>query len=111
MQEVVFPKKNWVTRRFVFRNTKLAELKSMVASSGVETPTRVEVLSALLYKCAMSAAKSNSTGSFSPSVMFQAMNMRAEMVPPLSENFSWKFYMATIRTNYDRGRVELEFIN
>ncbi|KAM7497856.1 hypothetical protein LguiA_022270 [Lonicera macranthoides] len=102
MPEVVLPKRNWVTKRFVFPNTKIAQLKNVVASSGVENPSRVESLSALLYKCAMSA-KSSSTGSFTPSAMFQVTNMRDKMNPPLPittvGNFLWHLCVPTANEN------------
>ncbi|KAM7497855.1 hypothetical protein LguiA_022269 [Lonicera macranthoides] len=100
--EVVLPIRNWVTKRFVFHNTKIAQLKNMIASSGVENPTRVESLSALIYKCAMTA-KSTSSGSFSPSVMFQATNMRDKLIPPLPKttvgNNLWHLCVPTTTEN------------
>ncbi|KAM7497854.1 hypothetical protein LguiA_022268 [Lonicera macranthoides] len=102
MQEIPPPKKNWVTRKFVFQNTKIAQLKSMVALFGVQNPTRFEVLAALLYRCAMTAAKSSS-GISSPSILLYAMNMRTKMVPQLPKtsvgNFMWHVRIPTTTEN------------
>lgn len=40
---------NCVTRMFVFVDTKISDLKEMVLKSGVKNPTRVEVVTALIY--------------------------------------------------------------
>ncbi|KAM7497853.1 hypothetical protein LguiA_022267 [Lonicera macranthoides] len=98
MQDFLPPKKNWVTRRFVFRNSKIAQLKTMVASSDGQSPTRVEFLAALLYKSATAVAKSCS-GSFSPSMLVLPVNMRPNMVPQLPKtsagNLFWQLYLPT----------------
>ncbi|KAM7477525.1 hypothetical protein LguiA_025738 [Lonicera macranthoides] len=53
------PKKRKVTRRFMFPNSKLALLKAM-ADERLSNTTRVEVLTALLYKCAVATTTTNS---------------------------------------------------
>ncbi|KAM7497740.1 hypothetical protein LguiA_022154 [Lonicera macranthoides] len=88
----------WLTKRFVFHNSKIDQLKVMAAESGVKNPTRVGVLTALLYKCAMDASKAN-TGSFQPAFMNQLVNMRSKMVPPWPNssagNLYWKISVST----------------
>ncbi|MCD7459740.1 hypothetical protein HAX54_041850 [Datura stramonium] len=70
-------------KRLVFSNSKLKLLKAQVASeTGVQNPTRLEVLSALIYKCASTAARANSS-SFKPSVLVQIVNLRPIFDPPL----------------------------
>ncbi|XP_060211179.1 acylsugar acyltransferase 3-like [Lycium barbarum] len=70
-------------KRYLFSNSKLKLLKSQVASeTGVQNPTRLEVLSALIYKCATSAARANSSSS-KPSVLTQVVNLRPIFDPPL----------------------------
>lgn len=44
----------------------------------------LEVVSALLYKCALVARGVNDSGSFKPSSLFQVANMRHRLNPPLS---------------------------
>ncbi|XP_059636009.1 acyltransferase Pun1-like [Cornus florida] len=102
VREIKVGKETCVTRRFVFDAPKLAELKAMIISQSsakkIENPSRTEVVTALLYKCAMAAAASiaNSPNStFKPSILSQSTNMRPKMVPPLAENstgnFVWYF--------------------
>ncbi|CAK9173369.1 unnamed protein product [Ilex paraguariensis] len=85
---------NCITRRFVFSASKLANLKNMVKNSELDNPSRVECVSALIYKCAM-AASSAISGSSRPSILIQPVNLRPRIVPPLPENsvgnFSWFF--------------------
>lgn len=66
--------KHWVTRRFVFNNSKIARLKTMVAEIGVQNPTQVDVITALLYKCAMAAAREN-LGLFEPTYLSHLVNI------------------------------------
>ncbi|KAI5638954.1 hypothetical protein M9H77_00331 [Catharanthus roseus] len=83
-----------VTRRFSFDGSKIAELKAIVGGGRVDNPTRVQVVSALIYRCAMAAAKQKS-GMSKPSILMQTVNLRPIVKPPLPENsvgnFSWLF--------------------
>jgi hypothetical protein len=88
---------NFIARRFVFSASKVAELKEKVQSVlGREKfyVSRVEVILALLWKCAVAVVKSK-TGSFKPTALFQAVNLRSRMDPPLADtvfgNFVWPF--------------------
>lgn len=69
-------------RHLLFESTKLEELKNKVIVSSVEKPTRVEIVTALLYKCALEASKKVS-GKFKPSGVVVTINLRPMMVPPL----------------------------
>ncbi|MCE5166246.1 hypothetical protein HAX54_016343, partial [Datura stramonium] len=74
------------TKRYLLSSSKLNALKAMMSSqSGVQNLSRVEVASALLYKCCMSASRTIS-GSFKPSVLNQLANLRTRMVPPLPQS-------------------------
>ncbi|CAI9281632.1 unnamed protein product [Lactuca saligna] len=78
-----------VTRSFVFPNSKINELKlevkAMTAESGepITNPTRVEVLTWLLYKCSVEAAKRNNSGSFIPIGVGLIINLRSNMIEKL----------------------------
>ncbi|CAH1433474.1 unnamed protein product [Lactuca virosa] len=80
-----------ITRRFMFPGSKINELKlkvkAMAAESGqpITNPTRVEVLTWLLYKCAMAAATKNNSGSFKPTGAVQIANLRGLMMEQLPE--------------------------
>lgn len=80
------PPESCITRSFLFRSSKLDELKNIKAnSSGICNPTRYEVVAALLFRCAVAAATANS-GCFRPSILFNAVNLRSLTVPPLPKN-------------------------
>ncbi|KAK9052178.1 hypothetical protein SSX86_028806 [Deinandra increscens subsp. villosa] len=63
----------YTTSRFVFPNSKLNELKNKVNAS--VNPTRVEILSSLIFKCAVGAA-TRLSGCIPPSNMYHLVNMR-----------------------------------
>ncbi|KAI3757323.1 hypothetical protein L6452_04858 [Arctium lappa] len=74
------------TRRFVFDSSKLALLKAEAASgNGVKNPTRVEVVSALLWKCVMAAADENA-GFRKPSLLSHVVNLRKRLSSTLPED-------------------------
>ncbi|KAH9751456.1 hypothetical protein WN944_006341 [Citrus x changshan-huyou] len=71
--------------RYVFDASKIDQLRAKVASASVPRPSRVEVLTALIWKCAKAASRSN-LGYSRPSLSVHAMNVRAVAKPPLPEN-------------------------
>lgn len=73
------------TTRIVFDSSKLAALKADVAANGVKDPTRVEVVSALLWKCVMDATEEKN-GSWKPSLLSHVVNLRKRLVSTLSED-------------------------
>ncbi|KAL5542636.1 hypothetical protein UlMin_010346 [Ulmus minor] len=92
------------TRRFVFDAEKIALLRSKSASEIVKNPTRVEAISALIWKCAMQASRSNS-GVHRPSVCFQSMNIRPRVAPPLPKNFAGNFVAGYFATNKEEDKI------
>ncbi|KAK7328230.1 hypothetical protein VNO77_22332 [Canavalia gladiata] len=95
----------FTTTRLVFHASKVEELKNRV-KTGFKA-SRVEVVLALIWKCALGASRSK-TGSFKRSVLFQAVNLRPRMEPVVPDtavgNFVWPF-MVTVEKESD---VELE---
>ncbi|XP_008350388.3 acyltransferase Pun1-like [Malus sylvestris] len=81
---VEYAKEKCMTRRFLFGASEIAALKSKSASSTVPNPSCVEVVSVLVWKCAMEASRSNS-GFMKPSVWCQAVNMREILAKPLAD--------------------------
>ena len=82
---------------FVISATKIAVLKEKgISMIGWEQyyPSRGELVLAKLWKCAAAVVKSK-TGSFKPTVLFQGVNLRGRMDPPLPDtvfgNFVWPF--------------------
>ncbi|XP_071718376.1 acyltransferase Pun1-like [Rutidosis leptorrhynchoides] len=72
---------NVVSRKFVFPNSKLGDLKKMV-DENIINPSRVEVLTSLLYKTAAKAAATRS-GCFKTSYISIMVNMRNKFVKKL----------------------------
>ncbi|XP_024196028.1 BAHD acyltransferase At5g47980 [Rosa chinensis] len=70
-----------VQRRFVFDASNIVHLKSKATSATVPNPTRVEVVSALIWKCAMEASTSN-LGFTRPANLHLATNMRKVLEHP-----------------------------
>nr|BDW80091.1 BAHD acyltransferase [Echium plantagineum] len=74
-----------VTRKYTFRGSKIRELKSRaIAETGILDPTRVEVVTALLFSCAYKA--NAAVGKSCTSSIFVQANLRSLMNPPLSTN-------------------------
>ncbi|CAL1413452.1 unnamed protein product [Linum trigynum] len=78
-----------VTKRFVFNSSKIAALKWKSAAAGGwgfnKTPTRIESVTGLIWKCAMNAARSNSDHHSILSILAQSADMRTRIHPPLPE--------------------------
>ncbi|KAH7838502.1 hypothetical protein Vadar_027347 [Vaccinium darrowii] len=81
-------KKNlYNARRLVFHATKIAALRAKAASTSVQRPTRVEAISALIWKCALKASRLRlGEPPRKPSVWQWPVNVRPRLVPPLSEH-------------------------
>ncbi|CAI9117086.1 OLC1v1018414C1 [Oldenlandia corymbosa var. corymbosa] len=71
---------NSVTKRFVFDSAAISGLRSLAAAGLRRKPTRVEAVSAFLWKCVMAAGKSKS------SMLTHVVNLRKRAVPALSGN-------------------------
>ncbi|KAI3712955.1 hypothetical protein L1987_71525 [Smallanthus sonchifolius] len=82
-----------VTKRYVVDAQNIARLKQSVTGL-VENPTKVALVTALLYKCAITASTTK-TGIFKSSTLIQLVNMRPRVEPPLPNNsignFTWYF--------------------
>ncbi|KAL9268828.1 BAHD acyltransferase BIA1-like protein [Drosera capensis] len=69
---------NIVNKRFVFTPTKLDHLRDMTSTSRVPNPTRVEVVTSIIFRCAIKESKvaSLEQGTKSkPSMMSQTVNL------------------------------------
>ncbi|XP_045817464.1 vinorine synthase-like [Trifolium pratense] len=94
----------FTTRRFIFEASKIEELKTNIKNK-IEFefefhPSRVEVVLALIWKCALSASiavSGSKTTSFKRSILFQAVNLRTRMEPTVPEtavgNVVWPFWV------------------
>ncbi|XP_042756527.1 acylsugar acyltransferase 3 [Lactuca sativa] len=101
-------KGNYVTRRFVFPNSKLQELKTKVIAMGTApiNPTRVEVVTSLLFKHAVSAA-TTSSGSLKPSNLTITVNMRNKFVENYPETAAGNLSMYGVAKMGDSGKIKL----
>ncbi|BFG28787.1 hypothetical protein CerSpe_150610 [Prunus speciosa] len=76
-----------ITKRFVFDASKIATLQSNLASAlAPHAPTRVLVVSALIWKCAMEASSKSSN--LPPSSFLLTMDLRRWFEPPLPQNLA-----------------------
>ncbi|KAJ1392446.1 Transferase [Sesbania bispinosa] len=103
LAEFVFVKQKTVTRRLVFRGSKIESLKAMVSSHKVENPSRVEVVIALIYKCVVSAlglTANNTTWRV-------VVNLRKRMVPPLPEKSVGNLVLSFFASNMEKREIEL----
>ncbi|KAK2636673.1 hypothetical protein Ddye_031465 [Dipteronia dyeriana] len=82
---VDFKKEKLPRKRLVFEASKIAALKALAVSESVERPTSAESVTALIWKCALNAARSNS-GVSRPSILIRAVNIRRKIEPPLPDN-------------------------
>ncbi|XP_059462081.1 stemmadenine O-acetyltransferase-like [Corylus avellana] len=74
-----------IVRRIVFDASAIASLKANATRSSVQNPTRVEVVSAFLWKCTMTAFKATS-GIQRPTFITHAVNLRRRANPPFTES-------------------------
>ncbi|KAF5458634.1 hypothetical protein F2P56_022651 [Juglans regia] len=74
-----------VSRRYVFDAPKIDALKTKAASANVLQPTRVEAVSSLIWKCAITVSRSKRKFLL-PSRLTQAVNIRERLTPPFPKN-------------------------
>ncbi|KFK39546.1 hypothetical protein AALP_AA3G258300 [Arabis alpina] len=96
--------KDWATTtakgKFVFESSKIAELKRQAASETVPLPTRVEAISALVWRCAKNASRSNLLVP-RPTLMSQAMDLRLR-IPSTRDTFG------NLQTSFSVKKSDLE---
>ncbi|KAJ0094106.1 hypothetical protein Patl1_16845 [Pistacia atlantica] len=90
----------------LFAAPNIDALKAITASPGVQNPTRAEAVTALIWKCALNAARSNSR-ILRPSLLSQSVNLRRKIVPPLPENTIGNLG-AHISAHKDESEIELQ---
>ncbi|KAK1400325.1 Vinorine synthase [Heracleum sosnowskyi] len=94
-----FKKGKCTTRRFVFDGSAIATLKTMTSGKNVvRHPTRVEAVSAFIWKCAMAASEKKSCGAKRCSLLNHAVNLRKRTTPALSnDSFGNLIWIATAK--------------
>nr|XP_043611176.1 acyltransferase Pun1-like [Erigeron canadensis] len=99
---------NPVTKKFLFPNSKLSDLRNKVISS-VKNPTRVEVLSSLLYKTAMAAATQKS-GSLKPSYLYFPVDIRNKFIQKFSQTSMGNFVSVMIISTMNTSETSLDML-
>ncbi|KAI3698992.1 hypothetical protein L2E82_42954 [Cichorium intybus] len=101
-------KVNYGTRIFEFSNSKLNELKNKVIAMGTPqmNPTRVEAVTALLFKHAVSAATTKS-GSSKPSNLSIAVNLRKKFAENCPETAVGNLFTLAITKMTYSGEIKL----
>lgn len=94
----LFKKGKCTTRRFVFDGSAIAALKTMTSGKNVvQRPTRVEAVSAFIWKCAMAASEKR-FGARRSSLLTHLVNLRKRITPTLSdESIGNLIWIATAR--------------
>ncbi|RDY10069.1 Vinorine synthase, partial [Mucuna pruriens] len=72
----LFKQGKWVTRRFVFRNSDIATLKTQILATA--NSTRLEIVSAMLWKSLVAVSKAR-FGAQRPSLVTHLVNLRRRM--------------------------------
>ncbi|KAJ1425076.1 Transferase [Sesbania bispinosa] len=97
-------------RRFLFDAEAISKLKAKGSNSTVQNPTRVEVVSSLICKCASEAFRANS-GLERPTLLTHAMNLRPRANPAFPEscmgNFVWTAFALMSKKELPELVVEL----
>ncbi|KAF9598526.1 hypothetical protein IFM89_028058 [Coptis chinensis] len=103
-------KQNIVTRRFVFDVPNIAALRDYVRSkkfSNIDYPTRVELVSALIWWRAMAIAPSESKHTRAYAAM-HAVDLRQRIVPPMSDDYFGNASSFTV-TPFIKGETVSEY--
>ncbi|KAH0684536.1 hypothetical protein KY289_022288 [Solanum tuberosum] len=106
LSHVIEPKKKrCIQKRFVFSESKINALIALVvAESSVQNPTRNEIVSTLLYKC----AASSSTTNFGRSQLVLPLNLQSQAslqppLPPTTIGNILSIFSTPIYENYERN--------
>ncbi|XVF63543.1 hypothetical protein PTKIN_Ptkin09bG0095200 [Pterospermum kingtungense] len=89
-----------VTRRIMFGPSSIAALKAQATVSGLQCPTRVETVSAFLWKCTMAASKAK-TGFQRPSLLTHLVNLRRRMAQNMENSTGNLLWIATAMTKVE----------
>ncbi|XP_076881648.1 akuammiline synthase 1-like [Bidens hawaiensis] len=107
---------NTITRKFVFPNSKLSDLKNKIltlaggnSTLSINNPTRVDILTSLLYKTAM-AATTSSSSSFKPSFLTIPANIRNKLVPKLPPTTVGNYVATMLLTTRDESETSLSVL-
>ncbi|TKY46825.1 Vinorine synthase [Spatholobus suberectus] len=100
--------KNIVTKRFVFNETNIYRLRQKLGCFNFN-PTRVEAVTALIWKSSLEAAKASSGDrKFPASMISHAVNIRSRMASTLSKHWIGNLWQQAVSPLVEvEGEVEL----
>ncbi|XP_017981171.1 PREDICTED: vinorine synthase-like [Theobroma cacao] len=96
----LFRKGKSITRRMIFGTSSIAALKAQATIPGRQCPTRVEAVSAFLWKCTMDASKGKN-GFQRPSLLTHLVNLRRRMVQPTENSTGNLLWIASAKSKVD----------
>ncbi|PON71614.1 Transferase [Trema orientale] len=107
-QEKAVLKTEPVSKRYVFDKSKIDDLKYKAAGEyGSQQPTEVEVVTALVLKCAINASRSTSKLN-NHYVLFQLVDIRKRVEPPFPENSIGNLVgSSVVQVDYNEQKLEL----
>nr|AFW03968.1 alcohol acyltransferase [Physalis peruviana] len=91
-----------VSKIFLFDGPSIANLKSKALSKYVPSPTRVEAVSALIWKCVIVSSKSSGTSNLS-----HVVNLRKRLVPSFPNGTIGNFLAFLMTTKSERDNNDL----
>ncbi|KAK4736650.1 hypothetical protein R3W88_000347 [Solanum pinnatisectum] len=100
---LVVSEQRLVSKIFLFDGPSIANLKTKALSKDVPSPTRVEAVSALIWKCVTVSSKSSSGTSY----LSHVVNVRKRLVPSLPSGTIGNFLGFTLCTKNERDINEL----
>ncbi|XP_025644703.1 epi-neemfruitin B 7-O-acetyltransferse L7AT isoform X2 [Arachis hypogaea] len=109
----LFREEKWVTRRFLFTNSAINTLKAQILAKSSSDPlknhpTRVEIVSAFLWKCFMAASKLQFETQ-RPCGIIHIVNLRRKMDKSLCpENSIGNFLWYTLADHMDEHELSLD---
>ncbi|PON64752.1 Transferase [Parasponia andersonii] len=99
----------YVSKRYVFDKSKIAALRAKATSDGVKQPTRVEVVTALVWKCAINSSRLNLTPDINHYGLFQLVDIRKKVEPPFPENSTGNLVgFSNVQVEYNKEKLELQ---
>ncbi|KAL5722443.1 shikimate O-hydroxycinnamoyltransferase [Ranunculus cassubicifolius] len=104
------PPQNLVTKRFVFTSSNLSALKAKCSNDYVRPPTRVESLSALIWRSLANVARTRAESPTSTTVANIIVNIRGKMDPPLPNDVVGNMVIGTVATSTADAPQELPFL-
>ncbi|KAI4382137.1 hypothetical protein MLD38_008136 [Melastoma candidum] len=76
-----------ITKRFQFNSSAIVALKDLARSSDIESPSRVEAVSAFIWKHAWAASRKQNSGEEKlATILAHSVNLRKRLTPPMPGN-------------------------